>query len=478
MHSTTALTAASPASGTSARGGDAAPRAAKAFAVLAAVQAVLNTAVAVTAGIGPDLQRDLGLGNAGLVWTNAAYTLAFSGLLLLGGRLADIYGRVRMFAVGTGGFAFASLVVAAAPSGEALIGARLAQGVGSAIAAPAAMALVGDVFRDEGSRGKAMAAWGGLSGIGAALGMQLAGLTASASWRWAFVVIAVIGAAAAVLGRRLLPDTHARRAGARLDVLGAVLATGTLALIGYALTEVGARGWTSPVVLGAAAAGIALGAAFVAVERAVAAPLLPMDFVASRQRAVALGTGMLAPIAGASSAFLLSLYFQKALGWTALRSAMAFVPYTLVLIAAGASAATAVAKLGIHRAAPLGLLVNAAAFLLLGFVTSESSYVGLPLAGLLMLPVGISLTAASAVIGATRGVPQSQAALAGGVFNTFMLMGPTIGIALFASLADSHAGTGASGAADGYAFAFRAASVLFLVVAVLTAVGLRERRRG
>ncbi|WP_406285449.1 MFS transporter [Embleya sp. NBC_00896] len=449
-----------------------------AFALLGTVQAILNTAVTITSAAGPDIAADLDLGASGLVWSGAAYTLAFSGLLLLGGRMADLRGRRAAFRVGTAVFAAASLVGALVPGGAWLIAARLAQGAGAAVAAPAAMALVGDVFPGNAARGRAMAAWGGLSGVGAALGMQLGGATATwASWRWAFVTLAVAGFAVAALAGRHLPAGPAPVRG-RVDVLGAALVTGGVALLSLGLVAVGTHGWLALAVLLPLGAGLVLLAAFGVAESRAAAPLMPLRFLASGRRVAGLATGMLAPIAGSTAAFLMSLYFQRVLGWSALRSAMGFVPYTLVLIAVSVAGIRVVARLGARRTAALGLATMAVAFLLFARIGADAAYVGAPLAGMLALPLGIGLTAAGAVVAATGDVPPAQAALAGGAFNTTMLMGPTIGMALFASLADAHTGNGPSpeqAATDGYTFAFQAAAALF-ALAALAAAGLRARR--
>ncbi|WTW93928.1 MFS transporter [Streptomycetaceae bacterium NBC_01309] len=467
-----AVPGASPAAGVAA-----------AFVLLAAVQAVLNTSVTLTSGVAPDIGRDLSLGSSALVWTTAAYTLVFSGLLLLGGRLADRYGRRPVFVVGVALFAAASFAGALAPTGPTLIGARLLQGVGAALAAPSSMALVGDLFRQGRSRARALAAWGGISGVGAALGMPLGGMAATwASWRWAFVVMGVVAAAVAVLAPRRVPAGPAPRT-ARMDVLGAALATGGIALLSYGFVEVGTHGWVSAWFLAPAVGGVALLAAFGFAESAVPEPLMPPSFLASRRRVVALVTGMFAPIAGSTTAFLMSLYFQQVLGWSALRSAMGFVPYALALVAVSAASVPLVGRLGARWSATLGMLLMAAAFLLFARITPESAYVGAPLAGMVVLPLGIGLTAAGAVTAATGDVPERQAALAGGAFNTFMLLGPTIGMALFASLADSRSGSAtgvppAEAATDGYTFAFHVAAAAFAALALLTVWGLRGRRGG
>ncbi|MGW0659502.1 MFS transporter [Streptodolium elevatio] len=454
-----------------------------AFVLLAAVQAVLNTSVTLTSAVAPDIARDLSLGSSALVWTTAAYTLVFSGLLLLGGRLADRHGRRPVFVAGVALFAVASVAGALAPTGALLIAARLVQGVGAALAAPASMALVGHLFPQGRSRARALAAWGGISGVGAALGMPLGGVTATwASWRWAFVVMGVVAAAVALLAPRRVPPGPAPRT-ARVDVLGAALATGGIALLSYGFVAVGGHGWTSAWFLVPAVGGVALLAAFGFAENTVPEPLMPPSFFASRRRVVALVTGMFAPIAGSTTAFLMSLYFQQVLGWSSLRSAMGFVPYALALVAVSAASVPLVGRLGARRSATLGMLLMASAFLLFARITPESAYVGAPLAGMVVLPLGIGLTAAGAVTAATGDVPERQAALAGGAFNTFMLFGPTVGMALFASLADARSGsakgmTPAEAATDGYTFAFHVAAAAFAALAVLTMWGLRGRRGG
>ncbi|MEF2527421.1 MFS transporter [Streptomyces sp. CS62] len=326
------------------------------FALLACVQLLLNASVSVTFAAGPAMARELGLGRIDLVLDSSAYGLAFSGLLLFGGRLADRAGPRRLFCRGTALFAAASLAAALAPAAPFVLGARFLQGCGAALAAPAAMALLRAVHPESPARSAALARWGLLSSLGAAAGIVLSGLLTSwPGWRWSFGVLGAVAAAALVLAPRFLP---AGAAPVRVppDLPGAVLGTLALCSLGYGLVMAGPHGWTAAAVLGPLALGSVLLAAFAAAGRRSPAPLLPPGFLASRRRATALVCAMLGPAIGASTAFLLALWFQQERGWSGLQNALAFVPYSAVLVGVGFAAGRTVARLGVRTVAAGGLV--------------------------------------------------------------------------------------------------------------------------
>ncbi|MET9885290.1 MFS transporter [Streptomyces sp. NPDC006430] len=450
------------------------------FAILGAVQLILNASVSVTFAAGPAMQRELGLSRIDLILDSAAYGLAFSGLLLLGGRLTDRVGQRRLFTRGTALFAAASLAAALAPTSHTVLAARFLQGCGAALAAPAAMALLRVVFPEGRARAAALARWGLLASLGAAVGIVLSGaLVAWSSWRWSFGLLAAAATAVLALAPRSLPAGPAP-VRVPVDLLGAVLGTFALSTLGYGFVMVGPHGWAAPQVLAPLALGAILLAVFVAAQRRVRAPLLPLGFLASRQRATALVCALLGPAIGASTAFLLALYFQQVRGYSALQNALAFIPYSAMLLGVGFVAGRIVARHGTRTVAVGGLAVIAAGLFLIGSVGLRTGSTPCVLVGLVILSAGIGTLMSAAVVGAVAGVPEAQSALAGAVVNTAILAGPTISLALITSAADARtasllAAGDPAAATGGYAFAFEAACVVFLLAIGLAVYGLAPR---
>jgi len=305
-----------------------------AFGLLATVQGTLILTVGVISVLLPAIQRDLGLSDGELALVNTAFGLSFSGLLLLGARVADLVGRRRALRVGMAAFGLASIAAGLAPTLGVLLAARFAEGAGAALAASAAMALLGAVFPDPDRRARAIAIWGGVSSAGALGGVLLSGVFASwASWRWAFAIPVTVAVVAVVAAPRLLPTGPAPLR-ARLDVPGALLATGGVSALSYGLVTTLDRPWASAMVLVPLPGGAGLLAVFLAVESRVRAPLLPPGFLSAPRRAAAL-LALLVTVAGiAGSGFIFALYFQQIRGWSALQTSAAFLPYLLILATA------------------------------------------------------------------------------------------------------------------------------------------------
>ncbi|ASU79665.1 MFS transporter [Actinopolyspora erythraea] len=455
-----------------------------AFFLLAAVQILLIMAITMLAVALPRIEAELGLSASRLTLVNAAYGLSFSGLLLLGGRAADLYGRRRLFTIGLALFGGASLTAGIAPEFWTLTVSRFLQGAGAALAAPSAMALVGAVFPDPSRHARAMAVWGGLSPMGAAAGTLASGAVSTwVSWRWTFAVPAVAAVLALALTRPLLPagETNAR---GRLDVKGAVLATAGLTALSYGLVYAAEHSWISLAVLGPIAVSVVLLATFAVVERKTADPLLPLDFLKSGHRLGALWVILAGATAISTMFMLMSLYFQQVAGMSPLGTAAAFLPFSLVLFLSGISVARLVRRFGARNVTVVGSVLAAAGLALLGTMAADSPYVGTLLAGLLVLPVGISMMFSGATVKVFSRVDDERSGLAGSLVNTAMETGPTAGLALLVSLATAHTTslldeeTGARFAETaGYSFAFNTAAVALLGTAVLTLWTLRERPR-
>ncbi|MYS80942.1 MFS transporter [Embleya scabrispora] len=460
-----------------------APHATVAFAVLGTVQATLIFTITAIGVPLPDIGREFGLDSADLVLLSAAYGLPFSGLLLFGGRLADRYGGRPMFGVGLLVFGLASTIAAFAPGFAVLIAVRFGQGLGAALTAPAAMAVLRAVYPEPGAYRRAMATWGGLSVLGAAFGNLASGvLTTWVSWRWMFAIPVTVAVVALLLTPRLLPNGKSTYAGPTahpsaepggrpgLDPLGAILATVGITLAGYGLTVTGDHAWTSAAVLAPLGVGAMLLAAFAAVERRVADPLLPPGFVRDPRRILGLVGVLLAATGTGLVSFLISLHLQQDRAWSPLATAGAFVPFTLALIAAGRAAGPLIGRYGPGRITVAGLLIGGAGLLLLTRLDEGARYAPDLLPGLILLPVGAALIFAGTAVLTTRDVPAHRAGLAGGVLNTAMELGPTVGLAALMSVAATRAD-----AIAGYAWAFGTAGAVFLLAAVVASPLVRDR---
>ncbi|MFC9700529.1 MFS transporter [Streptomyces sp. NPDC056943] len=433
------------------------PRTRGGFLLLGGVQMTLIFTLASLAVPLPRIGAEFRLDRADLILLSAAYGLTFAGLLLLGGRLADRFGGRRTLTAGLLVFGTASALAPLAPGYEALLAARFGQGVGAALVAPAAMAVLRALFPAPAAYGRAMATWGGLSVLGATAGNLLSGVIAAASsWRGTFAVPVAVTLAALLLAPRLLPATPPGTDRA-LDLPGALLATAGITLASFGLVLTDAHSWGSAPVLVPLLTGLALLAAFAAVERRTADPLLPPDFLRDGRRALGLAAIGLTAAGTATVFILLSLALQEGRGWSALLTSAAFVPFAVALLGAGRLAGPLIGRYGSGRVTGAGLGTAAAGLGLLaatGFDGSVPYAYGL-LPGLLLLPAGGALSFAGAAVLATDGVPAHRAGLAGGVLNTAMELGPTV---LFAALLTL----------GGDAVSLAAAAVLFTALAATT----------
>ncbi|MHA4777656.1 MFS transporter [Streptomyces sp. MSC1_001] len=427
------------------------------FALLGGVQMTLIFTLASLAVPLPRIGAEFRLERPELILLSAAYGLSFAGLLLLGGRLADRHGGRRILTAGLLVFGAASALAPLTPGYGALLAARFGQGIGAALVAPAAMAVLRTLFPEPAAYGRTMATWGGLSVLGATAGNLLSGAIAAAtSWRGTFAVPVVVTLAALLLAPRLLPATPPGR-GRSIDLPGALLATAGITLASYGLVLTDAHPWGSAPVLLPLLAGLALLVAFGTLERRVHDPLLPPDFLRDGRRVLGLaGIGLTA--AGTATVFvLLSLSFQQGRGWDELRTSAAFVPFAAALLGSGRLAGPLIGRYGPGRVTAAGLATAAAGLGLLaatGFDTAVPYAYGL-LPGLLLLPAGGALSFAGSAVLATDGVPAHRAGLAGGVLNTAMELGPTVVFAALLTL-------------GGDAVSLTAAAVLFVALAGFT----------
>ncbi|MFD6892884.1 MFS transporter [Streptomyces sp. NPDC059957] len=407
-----------------------------AFALLGTVQMTLIFALTSLIVPLPAIGREFTLGRDDLMLLSAAYGLSFAGLLLFGGRLTDRFGGRRVLTAGLLLFAVASLAAPFAQGSGILLTARFAQGVGAALTAPAAMAVLRAVFPEPAAFGRAMATWGGLSVLGATVGNLLSGvISALTTWRLSFAVPVAVAVAALLLAPRLLPATPAGE-GRSLDLPGALLATAGISLASYGFVLTDVQSWGSTGVLVTLLTAAALLLAFPLVERRVRDPLLPLGFLRDRRRVLALAAIGLTAAGTAVTFVLLSLHLQQELGWSALSTSAAFLPFAMALLVAGRVAGPLVARYGAPRVTTAGLVVAAAGLVLLALtgLAAEIPYAYGLLPGLLLLPAGTAAAFAGAAVLATDGVEPHQAGLAGGVMNTAMELGPTVVFAAVLSL--------------------------------------------
>ncbi|MFD5655039.1 MFS transporter [Streptomyces sp. NPDC127039] len=432
----------------------------------------------------PSAQRALGMSDADRQWVITAYTLAFGGLLLLGGRVADLVGRKRTFVIGLAGFAAASALGGAAAGPGTLFAARALQGAFAAVLAPSALSLLATTFTDPKERARAFGVYGALAGGGSAVGLIVGGvLTEYLNWRWSLYVNVPIALAALLGAPAFLRDRSGRRGG-RLDVPGALLGCGGLVALVYGFSEAEPRGWTSPSVLTPLVAGVLLLTAFVWWQSRAASPLLPLRIVRDRVRAGSLATMGLATVGMFGVFLFLTYYLQVVLGYPPVRTGLAFAPISAgIVIGATQVAARLLPRMAPRTLMSSGMVLAAAGMLLLSSLTVHTQYVTHVLPALLLLGLGMGLTFMPVYATATAGVPAQDAGVASAVLNTVQQMGASLGTVLLNSIATGatsryvHAHDPAldEGMVHGFAVAYRCSAGVLLLAALVA--GLTVQRR-
>jgi EmrB/QacA subfamily drug resistance transporter len=436
------------------------PRRWRILGLLGIAQLMLILDVTVVAVALPNISTDLGLGRQQLTWVVSGYTLAFGGLLLLGGRAADLFGARRLVVAGLGLFAGASLMAGLAPTGWALLAGRVLQGAAAAFLSPSALSLVVKLF-DGAERERALGVWSALGGGGAALGLLLGGLlTAGPGWPWVFFVNVPVGLLLALSLHRALPRDAVVEASGRLDLLGAALVTAATGTLIYALIQAGDSGWASAAtgVLAVVAAG--LYSAFVVRVRHATHPLMNLNLLV--RRSVAVGT-LLVLVATAlmiTVFFLGSFYLQSHRGYDALRTGLLFLPVALATMAGSATAGRVLARLGPRLLGAAGLLVGGAGMWVAAAADGPTAMV----AGIGLAATGTGAVFVVASATALGQVGPSEAGLASGIVSTFHEFGASLGAAVVSSIAaTSLAGTSLAGFSRAFATAAAVAAVTALV---------------
>jgi EmrB/QacA subfamily drug resistance transporter len=439
----------------------------------------------------PSAQEALGFSESARQWIVTAYSLTFGSLLLLGGRISDIFGRKWTFVGGLIGFAVASAIGGAAPSFAVLVGARAVQGLFGAILAPAALSLLTVTFTDPAERGKAFGVFGAVAGSGAAVGLLLGGiLTQYLSWRWCLYVNLGF-AAVAVFGAMMLLENHRSDEDAHLDVPGTVLATGGLFCLVYGLSHAQTTSWTSALTLIMFAIALVALVGFVLVERRASHPLLPLSVVLDRNRGGSYLVVALGAIAIFAVFLFLTYYLQRNLGYSPVTSGLAFLPMVACIIFT--SITSNVKLMPLVGPKPLvtgGCLLGAAGMFYLTGLGPNETYVGSILPALILSGLGFGLIFAPSIATATLGVPADEAGIASAMVNTSQQVGGSIGVALLSTItataiSDKLGELGARPTpadlliADvhGYTTAFYWAGAIFVLAAICGFALLRPRVR-
>jgi EmrB/QacA subfamily drug resistance transporter len=443
-----------------------------ALALLSAVQFMVVLDIAIVNVALPSIQVDLGFSQENLQWVISAYALVFGGFLLLGGRAADVIGRRRMFVAGIVVFTVASLLAGLAWSEGSLIGARALQGLGAAVITPAALSILSTTFVEGRERNIALGVWGAVGGFGAAAGVLLGGvLTDSLSWSWIFFVNAPVGAAALLVAPMLLQESRDPRAQS-FDVGGALLVTGGLSTLVYAITQAGPVGWLAGKTLGLFGASLFLLAAFIAWELRHDEPLMRFGILRTRTVSGANVAGFILNIVTLSIFLTLTLYMQQVLGYSAMQTGFAYLAIAGTAIIWSTVAAQLVTRVGVKPVLLAGMSTLTGGILYLTQISVGGSYVADLLPGFLLIGIGVGFSFVPISIAALAGVEPAEAGLASGLINTSQQIGGALGIAALSTIAASrttHALETGSPHADALVTGFHAA---FFAGAAVAAIGL------
>ncbi len=383
----------------------------------------------------PTIQEDLKVSDADLQWIINSYTLAFGGLLLLGGRMSDLLGRRRIFVVGTFLFAAASLANGLAWNPESLIFFRGVQGVGAALISPAALSVIMTSFAEGPERSKALGVWSAIAAGGAAFGLLLGGvITETISWEWIFFINVPIGLAVVFAAYRWVPESHADLGHRRFDVGGAITVTAGLILLVFGIVESVDKDIVSVRVLGSIVAALVLLSAFVVIESSSKAPLVRLGLLRLRSLAIA-NLAMLSVAAGMFAFFFFAtLYIQNVLGFGPIKTGFAFLPFAVSIGIGAGSAQAALKAIGVRLTGAIGLSVASLGIVLMGATMAVDGTYWWLFGGMIAMAVGLGWTFVPFTLIATTNVADDEAGLASGVFNTSQQIGGAIGLAILSTV--------------------------------------------
>jgi EmrB/QacA subfamily drug resistance transporter len=455
-----------------------------ALALLAMTQFVIVIDASIVNVALPSIGKGLSFSRADLSWVVNAYTLTFGGFLLLGGRLADLIGRRRMFMSGLVLFSFASLAGGLAQSEAWLLAARATQGLGAALVSPAALSLVTTTFKEGSERNRALGVWGAVAGAGGAAGVLLGGiLTSGLSWRWVLFVNVPIGVLAASLAPSVLVESKLEDEQRSFDFAGAVTVTAGLSLLVYALVDAVNVGWGSAATLVKLASAALLLLAFVVIEHRERWPLMPFSIFRLRTLRGANIVGLLVGMSLFSMFFFISLYLQTVLGFSPIKTGLSYLPLAVTIILTAGLASNLVTRIGFKPTLIAGLLFVAAGLAWFSLVEPHGSFLADVLGPSLLAAIGLGLSFVSVTIAAVTGIRPNEAGLASGLINTAQQVGGALGLAILATVANSrtkellHSGTHELNTAltKGFDVAFLVGAGFALAGAVLAAVLISSR---
>jgi len=456
-----------------------------ALALVCAAQFMVVLDVAIVNVALPSIKTDLDFSQENLQWVVSAYALTFGGFLLLGGRAADLLGRRSVFMAGLAVFTLASLACGRALSETWLITARAVQGLGAAIVSPATLSVITDLFDEGAERNRALGIWGAIGAVGAAAGVLMGGiLTSWLGWQWIFFVNVPVGAIVFGLSTPLLPKP--RRIAQRIsdfDIPGAVTVTSSLVILVYAIVKANDAGWGSARTIGEFAASAALMAAFIVIEARSSRPLVPLSFFRNRTPT---GANIVALLMGASlfaMFFLLSLYMQQVLRYSALQAGVAYLAIALTTIFTAGLAAQLVTRLGVRPILTAGMAIATVGLLYFTRVPVHGHYPTNLLPGFLITAFGLGFSFVPMSIAALEGVAEREAGLASGLLNTGQQVGGSLGVAIITAAATAVTNNDLAAhdplpnaLTHGFQRGFLVGAVFAVVGAVVTLVVIRPAR--
>jgi EmrB/QacA subfamily drug resistance transporter len=427
----------------------------------------------------PVIQADLGLPTSTLQWVVSGYVLSYGGLLLLGGRTADLLGRRRVFLAAVAVFTVASLLGGLVDDGVLLIVTRLVKGVAAAFTAPAALSIITTTFAEGPARNRALGIFAVFGASGYSAGLVFSGLLTEVGWRWTFFLPVPIAIVALVAAYRLLPDDRpARRAGG-YDFPGAVTGVAAMLLLVYTVVEAPEVGWTAPRTLVQFALTAVLLAAFVVIERRSAHPLVRLGILRSGRLARANLGVMVFFGAYLGFQFVVMLYLQSVLGWSALQTALGFLPAALIVAFGSPRMDPLIERVGTARTITAGVIAHVAAYVLFLVVDRDAPYVVGVLPSMILLGLGFMLAFASFNIQATAGIPDDEQGLAGGLLNTSVQVGGALGLAVVTAVlvAGGEGRTGPDALLAGFAPALTVVTGFAVAGLLIALSGLVRPRR-
>ena len=431
----------------------------------------------------PSIGEGLNFSEENLAWVVNAYVLTFGGFLLLGGRMADLIGRRRVFMTGLGVVAVASLAAGFADTQGQLIAARAAQGLGAAIISPSALSIVTTIFRDGAERNKALGAWGAVAGSGGAVGVLLGGvLTDGLGWEWVLWVNVPVALITLAFTPGLIPESRADSGTRHFDIAGAISITAGLSIMVYALLDAASSGWGSTKIVSLLAVAAVLIAAFVAIELRSKDPLVPFRIFRIRTLTGANIVGLLLGAGLLSMFFFITLYMQQVLGFSAIEAGLAYLPLSIAIIISAAVGGQLVTRVGFKPVLAIGMLSMSLGLAWFSQIEAGGSFATDVLGPSLLAAVGLGFGFVTSTIAATSGVKAHEQGLASGLINTSQQVGGAIGLAVLSTLANSRTDDAlASGSAlpqaltDGFQAAFLGGALIGAVGFVATLILIRGR---